>query len=151
VASLVGWTKRIKQRVLKIQRKSRYLRDELHWKVSHHLTSAADTIIIGKLDSQAVIANDRAKAKLAKSSKRNLVSISHYLFRQRLIYKCALRGVKIVVQPEHYTSKTCSRCLHMTDVGSSEMFMCKHCGIVIDRDANSAKNMVIKSCTLLKA
>lgn len=137
----------IRRRLLKTHERIRNLRDDMHWKTCKFLTNVSDTIIIGKINVKDVMANNwpRNKARLAAVCKRELSAISHYKFRTRLAYKCAQHGVMVVFQDEAYTSQTCCHCQKITKVGSSEVYRCDHCGVIVDRDANSAANMVIKS------
>jgi IS605 OrfB family transposase len=137
----------LRRKLLKTNERIRNLRDEMHWKACKFLTNVSDTIVIGKINAKDVMANNwpRNKARLAAICKRELSAISHYQFRTRLAYKCAQHGVRVVFQDEAYTSQTCCHCQKITKVGSSELYRCDHCGVVVDRDANSAANMVIKS------
>jgi len=139
--------KHLRRKLLRAKERQRNLRDELHWKLCTFLTSNADTVVMGKMNVKSILENrwSRTKTSLAKRSKRELAAISHYMLRTRLIYKCAQKGVNIVIQPEAYTSQTCCACQHITRVGSAETFGCRCCGLVVDRDANSAANMVIKA------
>src|SRR5215469_18309664 len=65
-----------------------------------------------------------------------------YQFVQMLTYKCLLAGKALVQIDESDTSKTCSRCgakqpmpLH------KRTYHCGACGLVMDRDENSAVNI----------
>ena len=49
--------------------------------------------------------------------------------------------------PEEYTSKTCSCCGSLnTKLGSSKIFNCPSCKVILDRDENGARNILLKSC-----
>ena len=47
---------------------------------------------------------------------------------------------------EEYTSTTCGECgnLNLT-LGSKKVYYCQHCKIIIDRDVNGARNILIKA------
>jgi putative transposase len=65
-------------------------------------------------------------------------------FRRELSYKSSWYGAMLWIAPWWYpSSKTCSRCRHRKDKlsRSAREFHCEHCGLVIDRDLNAAKNL----------
>ena len=65
-----------------------------------------------------------------------------YGFVQMLTYKCLLAGKVLEVQDESHTSKTCSHCGHKQDMPLYQRtYRCGNCGLVMDRDENSAVNI----------
>jgi transposase len=50
-----------------------------------------------------------------------------------------------IICTEEYTSKTCGRCGELNNVGKSEIYRCSKCLLVIDRDINGARNILIKN------
>ena len=62
--------------------------------------------------------------------------------RSFLTYKCLLNGVKLVVVPPAYTSKTCSNCFHIGN-RQGKKFTCNNCNSVFDADENAAKNIAL--------
>jgi putative transposase len=47
---------------------------------------------------------------------------------------------------ESYTSKTCPHCGHIHNrLGGSKKFKCPECGFTADRDANGARNIMIRA------
>ena len=71
--------------------------------------------------------------------------MKHYRFRTTLDERCKLeKGTNLIIYSEEYTSKTCTRCGLLTDVGSSEVYKCSSCNLVIYRDINGARNIFIK-------
>lgn len=57
-----------------------------------------------------------------------------------LTYKSLLNGVKLVVVPAPYTSKTCNSCKHIGK-RTNKRFECAICGTVIDADFNASINI----------
>ena len=53
-----------------------------------------------------------------------MLTWSHYKFRQRLKSKAEETGVKVMIQDEAYTSKTCSRCGNIQDI-NKKIYKCK--------------------------
>ena len=65
-----------------------------------------------------------------------------YAFVQMLAYKCQLAGKVLEVIDERDTSKTCSRCGHTQPMPLwKRTYRCGTCGLVMDRDENSAVNI----------
>ncbi len=56
-------------------------------------------------------------------------------------YKAAWAGVEVVAVPPHYTSQTCSRCLHLGVRPNQSSFQCRDCGYQINADLNGAKSI----------
>ena len=68
-----------------------------------------------------------------------------YKFKERLKHRCDLVNTKLHIVDESFTSKTCTRCGSLNNVGSSEVYECRVCELVIDRDVNGARNIFIKN------
>jgi len=60
--------------------------------------------------------------------------------RKKIEYKALLNGVKCVVVPAPYTSKTCNKCKHIGK-RTNKRFECANCGTKIDADHNAAINI----------
>jgi putative transposase len=67
-----------------------------------------------------------------------------------LEYKCLLAGKTLVQINEHDTSKTCSGCGNKKDMPLyKRTYHCEICGLVMDRDENSAVNILQRSLARL--
>src|SRR5262249_23721982 len=65
-----------------------------------------------------------------------------YTFMQMLIYKCQKSGKDLQIIDERNTTKMCSGCGHLQPMPLyKRTYCCTKCGLVIDRDDNSAYNM----------
>ena len=65
---------------------------------------------------------------------------------QKLQYKCAIKGINFMVVDERYTSKACSKCGHIhKDLRGNKIYKCSNCGIVLDRDVNGCRGILIKT------
>lgn len=118
--------------------------NDLHWKTIHYLTNNYDIIIIPIFETQKIISKSDNK-----ESNRILQTYSHYRFRERLKHKCELLNKQMIICEEILTSQTCSNCGQNKKIKDEEIYKCKKCKIVIDRDINAAKNIYMK--TLLRA
>ena len=79
-------------------------------------------------------------------SKRKAYEIScvkWYMLLHCLEYKGKNEGIEVVFADRYFpSSKKCSRCgrkRHLTLNGRK--YVCPHCGLVIDRDVNAARNL----------
>ena len=61
-----------------------------------------------------------------------------YSFVQMLEYKCVLAGKTLEYIDERDSSKTCSRCGQQHMPLYKRVYRCQNCGLVVDRDENSA-------------
>ena len=66
-----------------------------------------------------------------------------YTFVQLFRYKCALYGKEFVLENEQNTSKQCSGCGNLQPMPLwKRTYCCTVCGLVMDRDENSAVNIL---------
>ncbi len=66
-----------------------------------------------------------------------------YTFIQMLIYKCQLYGKDLYFLDERNTSKACSGCGNLKAMPLwKRTYHCAECGLVMDRDDNSAVNIL---------
>lgn len=135
---------KLKKGKIKREKKIKDLVDELHYKTINTLCKNYKTIVIGKLNTQNILDNETSN--LSKMNKRRLQTLSHYKFRQRLIEKAEMYGVKVTVVSERLTSKTCGRCGYINrKLKGEHEFTCPTCKLKIHRDYNSARLIMIKN------
>jgi putative transposase len=121
---------------------------ELHNKAVNLLVNSYKVIFLTTFDSsQMVIKKPNGKQRRINSkSVRQMLSISHYKFEQHLKQAALKKGVIVVVCNEYYTSKTCGNCGHVHHkLGGNKVFKCPHCGTHISRDANGARNILLRA------
>lgn len=125
--------------------KIKNLVDDLHWKTIKHLTDKYDTILIGNMSTKSIVKN-KSVGDLDNMTKRVALLMKLYEFRERLKYKCYINGCKYGNINEMYTSKTCSYCGNVKEnLKGNKIYKCEKCHIVIDRDINGARNILMKS------
>ena len=134
--------RRIRGRELRrISIRKQNLVDNCHWAAINYLVKSYDVIFCGDLSASSVV----RQKKLPKCVKRDLLeNVKPYLFRQRLSSKCEELGNKYFLVNESYTSKTCSECGTLHDIGTSKTYTCSICNVSKDRDLQSAKNILMK-------
>jgi putative transposase len=137
---------RIRRAWLHGSQRIRNLVDDYHKKVVHFLVTRYDVVLLPALETSRLVL--RKARKLTNKAARAMVTWSHYRFRQRLLWKSRTTGCKVVVCGEAYTSKTCGRCGWLHDkLGGSKVFKCGQCGLEVDRDANGARNILLKNAS----
>jgi putative transposase len=107
-------------------------------KLSNYLSKNYALIYIPKFESQ------KLTKKMNRTCNFNILNLQHYKFRERLKNKCTEYSSKLEICTEEFTSKTCTRCGQINEVGSSEIYNCSGCQLTIDRDINGARNIYLK-------
>ena len=113
------------------------IRRDFTQKLTTILTTTYKAIAIEDLNVTGMVKNH----KLAKS----VSDVAFGELRRQIEYKAAMNGVRVEVADRFYpSSKTCSCCGHLRDDLTLEerTYVCPHCGAVIDRDLNAARNLL---------
>jgi putative transposase len=109
-------------------------RSDFHHKTALALLRQYDTIYLEDLR----VANMVRNRHLAKS----ISDAGWAAFRSILEAKAACAGRRVVAVPPAYTSQDCSGCGERVPKSLSvRTHVCPSCGLVLDRDANAAKNI----------
>lgn len=138
--------KRLRIRRLRVYHRIRCLVNDIHWKTIHFLTSNYHEILLPDFRISGMV----KKKKMSKQTKRLLYMYSYNLFKNRMIYKAECNNSKIHIVDESYTSKTCTKCGFLNNhLGSNKVFECPECGMVLDRDINGARNILLKNWSAL--
>jgi putative transposase len=115
--------------------------DSLH-KASHLIAHrlVERTVVIGDLSQRQMVTKEHTEHQ--KALHRAVYNDwGLYTFVQMLTYKCALAGKAVEYVDEHDSSKRCSRCGHKQPMPLYQRtYRCQNCGLVMDRDDNSAVN-----------
>jgi putative transposase len=131
------------------RKKANQIKDFQH-KLSRKMVdnTTANTIIVGDLSVQQM-AQPKIKNGKKQRKKRGLNRSTQGLgnlsrFPQLLTYKAELVGKKVIRVDERDTSKTCCCCGKKHDMPEWKRVMDCDCGNVIDRDRNSAINIMVR-------
>jgi putative transposase len=140
------------QRLLTIKRKSSNQTKDWQHKQSKNFVqnTKANTIIVGDLSPKQMVKNGRnnGKGKITKYHKsinRGVHNTGHLnRFVELLTYKARLLGKRVITIDERNTSKQCSFCGHKKSHLPlyQRIYHCESCGTVLDRDQNSAINIM---------
>ena len=101
--------------------------NNLYRTVIDHMLDLNDTVFLGDLEmSDSYIDNYRFN-----------------IFKKLLINESIKRNKNVHLIPEHFTTRTCSKCGLLKFMGPSRIFKCD-CGFIACRDLNAAKNILIR-------
>ncbi|HYA99772.1 MAG TPA: transposase [Ktedonobacteraceae bacterium] len=131
------------------ERKRNKQRDCLH-KASHLIAHrlAERAVVIGDLSQRQMVIRrceqETPKEKRKRQIRNRMVynDWGLYGFVQMLKYKCLRFGKELFLEDERDTTKTCHVCEHKKDMPLwVRTYRCVNCGLVMDRDENSAVNI----------
>lgn len=131
------------------ERKRRKQRDCLH-KASHFIAHrlAERAVVIGDLSQRQMVMKKQeheTRKERRKRQIRNRMVYNDwglYSFVQMLRYKCLHVGKELHIISERDTTVTCHRCGHKQAMPLwKRTYRCPNCGLVMDRDDNSAINI----------
>ena len=114
-----------------------------HYESIKHLFTLGDFIVDPLFESERMA--KRASRVFGNSTAQKLYTWSHYTWSQRLYFKTQTTANKtLVFTREPGTSKTCDCCgTWHASLGGSEMFSCRTCGYVCDRDHHGARGNLL--------
>ncbi len=116
--------------------------DALH-KATTTIAETYSTVKVEDLAGKNMTRRCHGRGRAAKAALNRAILDSGMLrLRHLLAYKMPLHGGKLEVVPAAYTSQTCSRCGSRNDPGSSKIYVCANCGMVLDRDHNASLNIL---------
>ena len=136
-----------RQIILKLQRKVQNRVKDMHWKAGKYLATHHDCVLYPPLQVSRLVKGKR----LNRRTKRQLLALSFYQFEQRLIHQARKYGSRVLLVQEDWTSKTCGSCGRVnSELGGAKVFECPDCGVVLDRDENGARNVLLKQLPILE-
>ncbi|HJT59417.1 MAG TPA: transposase [Ktedonobacteraceae bacterium] len=131
------------------EQKRRKQRDCLH-KASHLIAHrlAERAVVIGDLSQRQMVSNKQEQETPTERKKRRIRNRlvyndwGLYGFVQMLRYKCLRFGKALYIISERGTTKMCHVCKQQQDMPLwLRTYRCANCGLVMDRDENSAINI----------
>ena len=144
IKSNVKKKSRKRRGVLKYENKIKNIVNDIHYKTVNYLINNYNDVLLPEFDSQ-----DMVQGHLSKITKRHLNTLRHYRFKQRLLDKCKeIKNFRVFIVNESYTTKTCSNCGNLKEVGSSKIYNCSNCNVIFDRDINGARGILLKHLSL---
>ena len=135
----------IRKKCFVLRNKIQNITRDLHWKTASFLTKKYKVILLPEFGTQQML----KKSTLAPKIKRNMMHLSHYTFKERLLHKGKQNHSVVIICSEAYTTQTCTRCGLLNDAEKNKTYTCNSCYLSIDRDMNGARNIYIKSLSQL--
>jgi putative transposase len=126
--------KALHRKIKKIQN----MKNDLHWKTINYMTNKYKKIILPRFETSIMVRN------LTHEMSRKMCTFSFYKFKSRFIEKCIDKGVELIIGTEEYTTKTCTNCGNIKNVGNAKIYNCSNCKKEIERDINGARNIYLK-------
>jgi putative transposase len=136
--------KHLSQVYQRVSQKKRAKRNDCLHKASHLISHklVESTVVVGDLSQQQMVMNSR-HAPNARRNREVGNDWCVYTFVQMLTYKCKLYGKDLQIISEKYTSQDCSGCRNRQPMPLwKRTYRCSRCGVVMDRDENSAHNIL---------
>jgi transposase len=103
---------------------------------------------IGDLSQKQMVIKEHQDRKQERHTPLNRAVFNDWglsPFMQMLLYKCILAGKEVVKLDERDTSKLCSGCRNLQPMPlHKRTYRCPNCGLVMDRDENSAHNLLAR-------
>lgn len=128
--------KKARKKVAKLYEKIKNVRRDFLHKLTTKLVKENKFIAMENLDIKQM-----SQQKFFNA--RNMLDCSWGEFGDLLSYKAENAGCLVVKVNPKNTSKMCSQCGHIQDMPLwKRTYECANCGFVIDRDYNSAKNIL---------
>ena len=136
--------KRMKLAASRLRGKIKNLVDELHKKTARFLVDNFDVILLPTFETSQM--SLKAKRRIRSKSVRQMLTLSHYKFKQFLKHK-AFENSKVVIDVnEAYTSKTVSWTGEIvTNLGGATVIKSKLTGQSMNRDLNGARGIFLRA------
>ena len=127
-------------KVAKLHEKVYNTRRDYHFKVAYYLVTNYNEIYCEDLRVKSMFPG---KSRQAKKARRALYDVALYSFLVVLQQMCEVYSCKFTKVDPQYTSQICSNCGTIVKKSLSDrIHNCPHCGLVIDRDVNAARNIL---------
>lgn len=142
--------RRLKKQIQDLYRRISNCVNDLHHKTAKMLAESYKYVLIPEFQTSKMA--HKEKRKIGPTTSNDMLTLSHYKFRQILEQKMKLRQGHMILCTEEYTSKTCGACGRLNHyLRSKKIFSCPYldCKVRLDRDINGARNILIKNYNLL--
>ncbi len=127
----------------RMRQKIHNLVDELHKKTARWLVDNFDIILLPTFETQDM--SKRNKRKLRKKSVKQMLTLSHFRFKQYLKHKAKETSIVVIDVNEAWTSKTVSWTGKIVDKLGGAKVIKDFAGNVMDRDLNGARGIFLRA------
>ncbi|MDB9439830.1 transposase [Sphaerospermopsis kisseleviana CS-549] len=142
--------KRLKNAATRLRGKIKYLVDELHKKTARFLVDNFDVILLPTFETSMM--SRKVKRRIKSKSVRQMLTLSHYKFKQFIKHKAHEFNKIVVDVNEAYTSKTVSWTGEIiNNLGGSKTIKSRIDGKTMNRDLNGARGIYVSACARHKS
>ena len=133
-----GFRKIAKRRIRNERVRFRDFQDDFHRQLANFLATKHSVIFLERPDLV------QWRKNVTSSSRRRMDAANASKFFDRLEHCCKRRGCVTPRTKESFTTVGCSRCGGVREMPKDvRTYRCGYCGLVMGRDVNSAKNMIL--------
>ena len=137
--------KRKERRAQALRTKVRNAVRDLHRKTMRFLCTNFKAVFI---PPKFKVPLENVTQRIHSKAIRNLMTFARCEFYDKLAEYAHARGVHIIAAGEAYTTKTCTFCGELNDVGGAKVVTCQACGRRCDRDCAASRNLCMRVCVL---
>jgi putative transposase len=124
--------------VARIYERITWKRQDFIHKLSREIVNKYGVIVVEDLNVKGMVKRKHKKRCLSKL----ILDAAWKDFCHKLAYKVAWTGRQIVAVNPKYTSQICSECGFRQEMPlNKRKFVCRNCGLELDRDHNAARNI----------
>lgn len=140
---IAQWRK-MKNAGARIRERIRNLVRDCNAKLIRYLCDRYEVILLPSFEVSKMAR--KSHRRIGSKTARSMLTWKHYEFKQKLISKAMqYENCQVLIVNEAYTSKTCGNCGNIAEnLGGAETYKCKNCNLVIDRDMNGARNIMLR-------
>lgn len=135
--------RRLKKAANRIRAKVKNLVSELHKKSAKFLIDNFDVILLPTFETSQMA--KKGRRRIRSKSVRQMLTLSHYQFKQFLQHKAEEMGKIVIDVNEAYTSKTVSWTGEMVKIGGSKIIKSPSTLDCMDRDLNGARGIFLRA------
>ncbi|QOV24756.1 transposase [Anabaenopsis elenkinii CCIBt3563] len=136
--------RRMKLAASRLRGKIKNLVDELHKKTARFLVDNFDIILLPTFETSQM--SQKAKRRIRSKSVRQMLTLSHYRFKQFLKHKAFETNKVVMDVNEAYTSKTVSWTGEIIpNLGGAKFVKSPSDGLVMSRDINGARGIFLRA------
>jgi putative transposase len=135
--------RRLKKTANRIRSKIKNLVSELHKKSAKFLVDNFDVILLPTFETSQM--SKKGKRRIRSKSVRQMLTLSHYQFKQFIKHKAFEHNKVVLDVNEAYTSKTVSWTGEIVKIGGSKIIKSPSTGQTMDRDLNGARGIFLRA------
>jgi len=139
---------RLRKAAMRMRTRIRDMVNDVHKKTACFLAQSFDVVLLPTFNVSNMV--QRARRRIRSKTVRQMLTWAHYRFRQTLLARARSTGTHVLLVSEAYTSKTCGKCgqIH-AKLGGAKRFRCPQCSHAVDRDANAARNILLRNADFI--